>query len=96
MGNSILTGITRSYATTLAEEKGYPVLEQQIPREMLYIADEIFFTGTAAEITPVKSVDGVDIGIGSRGPITEEIQSEFFSLITGEIEDRHGWLTPVG
>lgn len=95
LGNSILVGVTRHYAMTLAKEKGYPVIEQQIPREMLYIADEIFFTGTAAEITPVKSVDGVTIGSGSRGPITTEIQSEYFSLITGETEDRHGWLTMV-
>ena len=95
VGNSILVGITRSFAVTLAEEKGYPVIEQQIPRELLYIADELFFTGTAAEITPIKSVDGIEIGSGSRGPITEEIQSEFFSIITGEVDDRHGWLTPV-
>ncbi len=95
MGNSILTGITRSYAMTLAEEKGYQILEQQIPREMLYIADEVFFTGTAAEITPVKSIDGIEIGIGSRGPVTQEIQNEYFALITGEVEDRFGWLTPV-
>jgi branched-chain amino acid aminotransferase len=95
LGNSILTGITRGFAITLAQEKGYPVVEQQIPREMLYIADEIFFTGTAAEISPVRSVDGVTIGSGSRGPITHEIQNEFFSLITGEVPDRHGWLTPV-
>lgn len=95
MGNSILAGITRRFAIILAEEKGYPVVEQQIPREMLYIADEIFFTGTAAEITPVKSVDGVTIGSGLRGPITENVQSEFFAIITGEVKDRHGWLTPV-
>ena len=95
VSNSILTGITRSYAMTLAEEKGYKVVEQQIPREMLYIADEIFFTGTAAEITPIKSVDGTTIGSGSRGPITEQIQSDFFAIITGEVPDRHGWLTPV-
>lgn len=95
VGNSILTGITRSFAITLAEEKGYPVVEGQIPREMLYIADELFFTGTAAEITPIRSVDGVTIGSGSRGPITEEIQKEFFSIITGEVPDRHNWLTPV-
>jgi branched-chain amino acid aminotransferase len=80
---------------TLAADKGYPVIEGQIPREMLYIADELFFTGTAAEITPIRSVDGVTIGSGSRGPITEDIQQEFFSIITGEVADRHGWLTPV-
>ncbi len=95
VGNSILSGITRGFAITLAEEKGYSVVEQQIPREMLYIADELFFSGTAAEITPIKSVDGIEIGCGSRGPITEEIQSEFFAIITGEVEDRYGWLTPV-
>jgi branched-chain amino acid aminotransferase len=95
VGNSILTGITRGFAMTLAEEKGYPVIEQQIPREMLYIADELFFTGTAAEITPIRSVDGIEIGRGSRGPITTEIQSEFFAIISGEVQDRHGWLTPV-
>jgi branched-chain amino acid aminotransferase len=95
VGNSILTGITRSFAMTLAADKGYPVIEGQIPREMLYIADELFFTGTAAEITPIRSVDGVTIGSGSRGPITEDIQQEFFSIITGEVDDRHGWLTPV-
>ncbi len=95
VGNSILTGITRGFAMTLAEEKGYKVVEQQIPREMLYIADELFFTGTAAEITPIRSVDGITIGSGERGPITHQIQSEFFAIITGEIFDRHGWLTPV-
>jgi branched-chain amino acid aminotransferase len=95
VGNSILTGITRGFAMTLAANKGYPVIEGQIPREMLYIADELFFTGTAAEITPIRSVDGVTIGSGSRGPITEDIQQEFFSIITGEVADRHGWLTPV-
>lgn len=95
VGNSILTGITRAFAITLAEEKGYRVLEQQIPREMLYIADELFFTGTAAEITPIRSVDGIEIGSGSRGPITTEIQSDFFAILSGEVEDRHGWLTPV-
>ncbi len=95
LGNSILAGITRGFAITLAQEKGFPVIEQQIPREMLYIADEVFFTGTAAEITPVKSIDGISIGSGSRGPITEQIQSEFFAIITGEVEDRHSWLTPV-
>jgi branched-chain amino acid aminotransferase len=95
VGNSILTGVTRHFAITLANEKNYRVVEQQIPREMLYIADELFFTGTAAEITPIKSVDGVEIGSGSRGPITEEIQSEFFAIISGEVSDRHSWLTPV-
>lgn len=96
LANSILSGITRNFAITLAEEKGYEVVEQQITREMLYICDEIFFTGTAAEITPVKSVDRQPVGSGSRGPITKDIQDEFFAIVNGEIEDRHGWLTPVG
>ena len=95
LGNSILTGITRGFAIALAEERGYKIVEQQIPREMLYIADELFFTGTAAEITPIKSVDGIQIGQGIRGPVTTEIQSDFFAIISGEVEDRHGWLTPV-
>lgn len=95
LSNSVLAGITRGFAITLAEEKGYEVIEQQITREMLYIADEIFFTGTAAEITPVRSVDHRPIGSGSRGPITKSIQDEFFALVNGEVEDRHGWLTPV-
>lgn len=95
LSNSVLSGITRGFAITLAEEKGYKVIEQQITREMLYIADEIFFTGTAAEITPVRSVDHRPIGSGSRGPITKRIQDEFFALVNGEVEDRYGWLTPV-
>ena len=93
LGNSILSGITRQYAITLAEEKGYTVTNMQIPREMLYMADEIFFTGTAAEITPVKNVDGRVIGSGSRGPITKELQDAFFGILRGEQEDRYGWLT---
>jgi branched-chain amino acid aminotransferase len=95
LSNSVLAGITRGFAITLAEEKGYKVIEQQITREMLYIADEIFFTGTAAEITPVRSVDHRPIGSGSRGPITKRIQDEFFALVNGEVDDRHGWLTSV-
>ena len=92
VGNSILMGITRGFAITLAEEKGYPVIEQQIPREMLYIADELFFTGTAAEITPIKSVDGFTIGRGSRGPITEKVRRGGGSprlVNASEIDPRH-------
>jgi len=95
LSNSILNGITRDFAITLAEEKGYTLVEQQITREMLYIAEEIFFTGTAAEITPVRSVDGQSIGSGTRGPITKDIQDAFFAIVSGEEEDRHGWLSPV-
>jgi branched-chain amino acid aminotransferase len=93
VGNSILFGITRGYAMTLAAELGYTVVERQISREQLYIADEIFFTGTAAEITPVKSVDGQPVGPGVRGPVTKTIQERFFGILTGEQEDTYGWLT---
>jgi branched-chain amino acid aminotransferase len=95
LGNSILNGITRQIATQLAGDLGYQVQEQQIPREMLYIADEVFFTGTAAEITPIKTIDGIEIGAGYRGPVTKAIQDEFFAIIKGDKEDRHGWLTAV-
>jgi len=95
LGNSILAGITRKFVMTLAQDLGYDVTEHQIPREMLYFADEIFFTGTAAEITPIKSVDGLPVGAGSRGPITKALQDEFFGILSGEKEDRYGWLTPV-
>ena len=92
---AILNGITRHSAIVLAKDLGYEVIEQQIPRELLYIADELFFTGTAAEVTPVRSVDGIEVGSGSRGPITEAIQSAFFGLFSGETEDKWGWLNPV-
>jgi len=95
LGNSILAGITRGYILQLAKDRGIEVVEQQVPREMLYFADEIFFTGTAAEVTPVKSVDGLPVGKGSRGPITKALQDDFFGILTGEKEDRYGWLTPV-
>jgi branched-chain amino acid aminotransferase len=91
---SILDGITRDAVMTLAEERGYEIKEQALPREMLYIADELFFTGTAAEITPIRSVDHYEIGSGSRGPITEELQDAFFDVVK-KGNDPHGWLTPV-
>jgi branched-chain amino acid aminotransferase len=91
-GASVLRGITRDTVITLAKEIGIPVVEQPIAREMLYIADEVFFTGTAAEITPVATVDHVKVGEGSRGPITGKLQEEFFGIISGETEDRHNWL----
>jgi branched-chain amino acid aminotransferase len=90
-----LNGITRASAITLAEDLGFEVIEAQIPREVLYLADEVFFTGTAAEVTPVRSVDGIQIGAGTRGPITEKIQSAFFGLFDGTTEDKWGWLNPV-
>jgi branched-chain amino acid aminotransferase len=71
------------------------VKQETFPREMLYLADELFFTGTAVEVTPIRSVDGYTIGKGARGPITEAIQQDFFAIARGETEDRHGWLTPV-
>jgi branched-chain amino acid aminotransferase len=93
---SILEGITRACVITLAEEKGIKVNEEQISRETLYLADEIFFCGTAAEITPVRSVDGIVVGEGGRGPITAQLADAFFDIVEGRVPDRHGWLTPVG
>lgn len=93
--STILPGITRDSIIKLCESMGIPVLERAIPREMLYIADEVFFTGTAAEITPVRSVDKVVVGSGRRGTVTEELQRRFFGVVTGEDEDVFGWLTPV-
>ena len=92
---AILGGITRDSAIQLAAELGYQVIEQQLPRELMYVADEIFMTGTAAEITPVRSVDRITIGSGSRGPITEAIQTKFFGLFNGETKDTWNWLQPV-
>ena len=92
---SILGGITRECVITLAREAGYQVVEALITREQLYIADELFFSGTAAEITPIRSVDHIVIGPGRRGPITTKLQTEFFKIISGEVPDRHHWLTPV-
>lgn len=95
LASSILGGITRNCALTIAKDLGYTVREQSIPREMLYMADEIFFTGTAAEITPVRSVDRMPVGSGKRGPVTEAIQSQFFGIVEGKLPDKHGWLFPV-
>jgi branched-chain amino acid aminotransferase len=95
LGNSILGGITRQSASMIAKDLGINIRETTIPREMLYMADEIFFTGTAAEITPVRSVDRLPVGSGTRGPITKAIQDVFFGIIHGEAEDKWGWLTPI-
>jgi branched-chain amino acid aminotransferase len=92
---SVLGGITRDTLVTLAREAGIEVVETNILREFLYIADEIFFTGTAAEVTPIRSVDKIMIGSGRRGPITEKLQSQFFGIVNGTASDRFGWLTPV-
>jgi branched-chain amino acid aminotransferase len=94
--SSILTGITRDTVMHLAAQLGIEIREQAIPREMLYLADEMFFTGTAAEITPIRSVDRIEIGKGHRGPLTKRLQDAFFGLFTGGTEDRHGWLEDLG
>ena len=91
----ILQGITRDSVTRIARDLGYEVVEQVMPREMLYIADELFFTGTAAEITPIRSVDRITVGSGGRGPITEAIQSEYMGIAEGRLADRYGWRTLV-
>ena len=94
--SGLLPGITRDSIVHLAEEVlGLKVHQQPIPREMVYLADEIFFSGTAAEITPIASVDGIDVGPGYRGPITEKLQNTFFDFVGGKLEDKWGWLTPV-
>jgi len=95
LANSILDGITRRCMMTLAEEMGIPVHEASLPRESLYLADEAFFSGSAAEITPIRSVDGVVLGSGQRRPITSKLMDEFFGIVEGKVSDRHGWLTPV-
>jgi len=92
---SILTGITRATVIQLADRLGMAVDERTIPRELLYLADEIFFTGTAAEITPVRSVDGIEIGSGRCGPLTKQLQVTFFGLFSGDTEDTEGWLEQV-
>lgn len=95
LGASVLPGITRDSIIQIAKSMELPVVESLIPREMLYIADEIFFTGTAVEVTPVRSVDRIKVGAGRRGPITEKLQKAFFDLVEGNSPDTFGWLTPV-
>lgn len=95
LSSSILPGITRDSVMTLAREAGFKVIEETLPREMLYIADEVFFTGSAAEITPIRSIDKIVVGSGKRGPVTQRLQAEFFGIIKAEKEDRYRWLTYV-
>jgi branched-chain amino acid aminotransferase len=95
LGSSVLGGITRDSIITIARGLGYAVSEAVIPREALYIADEVFFVGTAAEVTPVKSIDKITVGSGRRGPVTQALQRGFFAVINGEVPDVHGWLTYV-
>ena len=95
MASSNLKGITRDSVMTIARDLGYEVVEETISRERLYIADEVFFTGTAAEVTPIRSIDHRTIGIGSRGPVSEKLQSAFFDITEAKVEDKFGWLTYV-
>jgi branched-chain amino acid aminotransferase len=95
LSSSVLSGITRDSVLTLARHFGIPVVEQAIPREMIYIADEAFFTGTAAEVTPIRSVDRIQIADGNPGTITNQLKDEFLGIATGLKPDRFGWLTPV-
>ena len=95
LADSVLPGITRDIVMTLARDLGFEIREATLPREALYIADEVFFTGTAAEITPIRSIDKITIGTGTRGPVTKAIQHRFFDLINGRAPDTHGWLTFV-
>jgi branched-chain amino acid aminotransferase len=92
---SILGGITRDTVLTLAREQGLTVREEFMPRELLYCADEAFFSGTAVEITPITSVDQIQVGDGQRGPITTTMQKAFFDLVHGKVPDTRGWFTPV-
>jgi branched-chain amino acid aminotransferase len=93
---SILCGITRDCVLTLARDMGIPTTQQTVPREMLYSADELFLTGTASEVTPIRSVDRMDIGTGGAGPVTRALQRQLLSMARGEAPDIHGWRTPVG
>ena len=95
LANSALSGITRDSVLTIARHLGLPVVEQAMPRELLYIADEVFFTGTAAEVSPIRSIDRILIGDGTPGPISKQIADEFFGIANGLKPDRFGWLTPV-
>jgi len=95
LANSALSGITRDSVLTIARHLGLPVVEQSVPRELLYIADEVFFTGTAAEVAPIRSIDRIVIGDGTPGAITKQIADEFFGIANGLKPDRFGWLTPV-
>jgi branched-chain amino acid aminotransferase len=94
--SSILQGVTRDTVLTLAQDLGFEIREQPLPREFLYLADEAFFCGTAVEITPIRSIDKLLVGDGRRGPVTAELQQRFFAVISGDLPDAHRWLTPVG
>ena len=95
LANSVLNGITRDSILVLARQLGIPVVEQAMPRELLYICDEAFFTGTAAEVTHLRSVDRITVGDGTMGPITTMLHKAFFDIVNGLAPDTHNWLTPV-
>src|SRR6202000_289040 len=95
LANSVLSGITRDSVLTLARPFRIPVVEPGMPRELIYISDEVFFTGTAAEVTPIRSVDRITVADGNPGPITRQLADEFFGIANGLRPDRFGWLTPV-
>jgi branched-chain amino acid aminotransferase len=95
LSSSILPGITRDTVICIAKDLGITLVEETLPREILYIAEEVFFTGSAAEITPIRSVDKITIGNGSRGPVVKRLQDEFFGYINGERKDKYHWLTYV-
>jgi len=92
---AVLPGITRSTVLKLAHEMKIPVMERSIPREMLYVAEEVFFVGTATEVTPIRSIDRITVGQGRRGEITRLLQAEYNALVCGQKDDRHRWLTRV-
>jgi branched-chain amino acid aminotransferase len=91
----LLPGITRETVLSLASDAGIPIREEPLPREMLYVADEVFLSGTASEITPIRSVDKITVGAGKPGPVTKELQRLFMSTVRGESADPRGWLTYV-
>lgn len=95
LDGTLLPGITRDSVIRIARDEGLTVMERPVPREMLYMADELFFTGTAAEVTPIRSVDRIPVGSGARGPITERLQRRFLEVAEGRVPDEYGWLTPV-
>jgi branched-chain amino acid aminotransferase len=96
LASAILGGITRESVMQLARDLGYEVIEMELPRDLLYVSDEVFFTGTAAEVTPVRSVDRIEVGNGGRGPVTKALQDAFFGLFDGRTKDQYGWLDVVG
>ncbi|MFP5266656.1 MAG: aminotransferase class IV, partial [Acidobacteriota bacterium] len=95
LANSVLSGITRDSVLVLARQFGIPVVEQALPRELLYVCDEAFFTGTAAEVTHLRSVDRILVGDGTMGPVTKTLHDAYFNILNGLAEDRFHWLTPV-